>query len=99
MRHILPVGLLLFDALWIPSSSPTLAADSWRGGVAKANSTPEKLMWMAGYASRNHPAEGKSIDLWGKVLVLEDPNGERAALITLDLIGIDRPLSQSICAS
>src|SRR5687768_3413552 len=78
-------------------ASPLFAADAWRAGAAKAIITPEKPMWMAGYASRDHVAEGKSIDLMGKALVLEDPSGERAVLITLDLVGIDRPLSQSIC--
>ena len=47
-------------------------------------------MWMAGYAARDKPAEGKMTDLWAKALVLEDPAGKRAVLITLDLVGIDR---------
>jgi neutral ceramidase len=75
-----------------------LAADSWKAGAAKTVITPKEPMWMAGYASRDHVAEGKSIDLMGKALVLEDPAGKRAVLITLDLIGVDRPLSQSICS-
>jgi neutral ceramidase len=74
------------------------AAEAWRAGAAKTIITPEKPMWMAGYASRDHVAEGKSIDLMGKALVLDDAAGKRAALITLDLVGIDRPLSQSICS-
>jgi neutral ceramidase len=79
-------------------ASSVLAADNWRAGAARTIITPEKPMWMAGYASRDHVAEGKSIDLMGKALVLEDPAGKRAVLITLDLVGIDRPLSQSICS-
>lgn len=55
-------------------------------------------MWMSGYASRTAPAEGTELDLWGKALVLEDARGERAALVTLDIVGLDRDLSQSICA-
>jgi hypothetical protein len=54
-------------------------------------------MWMAGYASRDHVAEEKLTDLWAKALVLRDPQAQTVVLITLDLIGIDRPLSQSIC--
>jgi hypothetical protein len=54
-------------------------------------------MWLSGYASRNRPAEGVLTDLWAKALVLEDPAGHRGVLITLDLIGIDRKLSQAIC--
>jgi len=28
-------------------------------------------LWMAGYASRNKPAEGKETDLYGKALAIE----------------------------
>jgi hypothetical protein len=79
------------------SPGATRAADSWQAGAAKANITPKQFMWMAGYASRDHVAEEKLTDLWAKALVLRDPQGNAIALITLDLIGVDRPLSQSIC--
>ncbi len=74
-------------------ASPT----SWKAGVAKIVITPEMPMWMSGYADRNKPAEGKLHDLWAKALVLEDSKGNRGVLVTLDLVGIDRELSQSIC--
>ena len=86
----------LFGMLICLMTTPTVLAQ-WSAGVAKAVITPEKPMWMAGYASRDHPAEGKLTELWAKVLVLDDGDGERAALITLDLIGIDRALAASIC--
>ena len=85
----------LLATIFVPSVT---SAETWRAGAAKAVITPPQPMWMAGYASRDHVAEGKSIDLMAKALVLEDPAGKRAALITLDLIGIDRPLSQAICS-
>ena len=50
-------------------------------------------MWMAGYASRDHVAEGKLTDLWAKALVLQSERGQRGLLVTLDLIGIDRELA------
>ncbi len=53
-------------------------------------------MWMSGYSSRDHAAEGKLHDLWAKTLVLEDATGGRAVLVTLDLVGIDRALSLAI---
>ncbi|MBC7852299.1 MAG: neutral/alkaline non-lysosomal ceramidase N-terminal domain-containing protein [Pirellulaceae bacterium] len=90
--------LALTSLVFVLAVASTHAADTWRAGVAKTVITPERPMWMAGYASRDHVAEGKSIDLMGKALVLEDPAGAQAVLITLDLVGIDRPLSQSICA-
>ncbi len=73
------------------------AEPDWRAGAARVNITPEKLMWMAGYGSRNKPAEGKLTDLWAKALVLQDSHGHRAVLISLDLVGIGRDLSQAVC--
>jgi hypothetical protein len=55
-------------------------------------------MWMAGYAARDHGAEGKLTELWAKALAIEDSDGDRALLVTLDLCGIDRRLRQAICA-
>ncbi len=45
---------------------------------------------MAGYAARDRPSEGALHDLWAKVLVLQDPVGRKAVLVTLDVCGIDR---------
>ena len=72
------------------------APSAWKAGAAKVVITPESLMWMSGYGSRDHAAEGKLHDLWAKALVLEDLAGHRVALVTLDLVGIDRGLSLSI---
>ena len=74
------------------------AVKTWRAGVAKVRITPEKPMWMSGYANRTKPAEGTLHDLWAKALVLQDPNGQRCVLVTLDLVGIERTLSQAACA-
>ena len=41
-------------------------------------------------------AEGKLTDLWAKVLVLKPKTGDMAILITMDLVGIDQTLSDSI---
>ena len=96
-----PIRLTALTALLLAGAcllaAPAAAADTWRAGAARANITPPSLMWMAGYGSRDHIAEGKLTDLWTKALVLEDPRGRRAALVTLDLVGIDRGLSQAIC--
>lgn len=72
-------------------------AEDWRAGVAKTKITPDEFMLMAGYGSRTKPADGKLTDLWAKALVIEDANGKRGVVITLDLVGIDRKLSAKIC--
>src|SRR5262245_18167430 len=88
---------LALVVILLPLCESTPAADSWKAGVAKAKITPETYMWMAGYAGRTKPAEAKSTELWAKALALEDASGTRAVVITLDLVGIDRNVSTSIC--
>lgn len=73
------------------------SADDWLAGSARANITPERPIQMAGYGSRNLPADGKLTDLWAKALVLEDGSGHRGMLITLDLVGIHRDTATRIC--
>ncbi|MGL4555474.1 MAG: neutral/alkaline non-lysosomal ceramidase N-terminal domain-containing protein [Gemmataceae bacterium] len=77
-----------------------LAADDkpWKAGVAVRVITPPATMWMAGYASRKSPAEGKEHDLYAKALAVEDPSGRRAVLVTTDLIGIPRSLAVRVRA-
>jgi neutral ceramidase len=75
-----------------------LGTPSWKAGAAKATITPAQPLWLSGYAARTKPAEGKLTDLWAKALVLEDPQGRRGVLVTLDLVGIPRDLSAAICA-
>jgi hypothetical protein len=75
----------------------TAAAEGWKAGVGRAVITPEQPMWMSGYAARTKPAAGKLHDLWAKALVLEDGQGRRGIVVTLDLCGIDRQLSTEVC--
>src|SRR5437667_8513711 len=94
MRRCLALALCLFlfhGSFPARAFEPTAA--SWKAGVAKVVITPERLMWMSGYGARNKPAEGKLHDLWAKALVLEDPDGRRGVLVTMDLVGIPRDLS------
>ena len=67
-------------------SQPELTK-GWKVGIARGIITPEEPIWLAGYASRNHPSEGTLVDLWVKVLAIEDAKGKKAVLITSDLLG------------
>ncbi|MCB1090510.1 MAG: neutral/alkaline non-lysosomal ceramidase N-terminal domain-containing protein [Verrucomicrobiae bacterium] len=75
-----------------PASPPKPLAPqvpvAWKAGFASANVTPEKNLWMAGYAARKQPSEGKVQDLFAKALALEDETGGRFVFVTLDLIGV-----------
>lgn len=76
---------------------PLHAAD-WQVGVARIDITPAKNIWLAGYASRKKPAEGTTHPLWAKALVFKDEQGNRAAIVTTDLIGLTRELSDAVGA-
>ena len=91
MTRVLPLLVLV---AW---ASPALGAD-FKAGVARKVITPPQPMWMSGYASRNKPAEGTEHDLWAKALVLEDAAGKRLVLVTADLVGFPRSLSDEVAA-
>ena len=69
----------------------------WKAGVAKVDISPKLPIWLSGYGSRNKPANSIHDNLWAKALVIQDVNGRRAALITMDLVGIPREISQTVC--
>ncbi|MBX3412069.1 MAG: neutral/alkaline non-lysosomal ceramidase N-terminal domain-containing protein [Pirellulales bacterium] len=90
------VRSLLLALVGVSLVAASARAENWKAGVARRSITPEQFMWMSGYASRDKPADGKLTDLWAKCLVLEDPAGRRVALVTLDLVGIDREISNNV---
>jgi hypothetical protein len=51
---------------------------------------------VAGYANRTKPSEGVVQELHAKALVLQDPSGERAILVTSDLLGFPAVVSRTI---
>ncbi len=97
-RHFVQLGALAGAAL---TARQVLSANGggsqvMRVGVAKTVITPEQSLWMAGYASRDKPSEGKDHDLFAKALALEDAQGNRAVLVTTDLVGLPKELSDRI---
>lgn len=92
MRHLMATLVVL------TLSGTARAADEadWKAGVATVRVTPDKPIWMAGYASRKKPSEGVLSELHAKALAIEDAAGTRAVIVTTDLIGIPRPLRQQV---
>jgi hypothetical protein len=80
-------------------ASASVQAEAWKAGAAKIKITPDEYMAMSGYGGRDQPAEEKLTDLWAKAVVIEDSSGQKGVIITLDLVGIDRSLSQAMCAA
>ena len=77
---------------------PAASADSWRAGTGREKITPPAGLWMTGYAARDRPAEGTAQDLWVKALAFSDPAGNRGVLLTLDLCGVHRELTDFVAA-
>jgi neutral ceramidase len=100
-RAMATLALAVLAAFLAGMAVPPLRADedpagSWKAGVASATITPRQPMWMAGYAARNKPSEGTAQDLFAKALALEDEEGNRAVIVTMDLIGVLTTLRENV---
>lgn len=84
--------LLLFVA------TTSFAADSWRAGVAQAVITPTEPIWMAGYGDRVHPSNGVLRDLYVKALALDSGDAKASVIVTADLLGFPKEISDAIAA-
>ena len=84
------LGLTCLTTSYVPCAGANPQQEQWKAGVASAVITPEQPMWMAGYAARTKPSEGKVHDLRAKALALQDAQGSRLIIVTVDLLGIPR---------
>jgi len=98
-----PGSFIIFSALLICFLNYSLAAadnpansNGWKAGISREIITPKGPIWLAGYASRTHPSDGILADLWVKVLAVEDAKGKKAILITSDLLGFPKKMSDRI---
>ena len=76
----------------------SLAAADFKAGVARLKITPTGPIWMSGYAVRTKPSEGVVHDLWAKALAIEDNKKGRVVIVTTDLIGLPRVVSDVVAA-
>lgn len=88
--------LVFFTCFYTPLAAQQAKGKGWKAGAARMNITPSKNMWMAGFAVRTRPSEGKMHELWAKALVMEDAEGKRVLLITSDLLGFPKAISDRI---
>jgi neutral ceramidase len=75
---------------------PSLRAADFKAGVARTRITPPLPIYLNGYAARTNPAAAVKTDLWAKALAVEDPQGARAVIVTTDLIGLPREVSEAV---
>ena len=96
MPRLIIILLLCLTVLHFPDNI-VQADEVWQAGTARTVITPPTPMWMSGYASRTKPAEGKIHDLYAKALAISDPAGHKTLIVSLDVVGIDRVTSKTIC--
>ena len=100
MKQIRLLSIVGFWGIMILYSTPASAQhtnyNGWKAGIASVVITPDQPMWMAGYGDRDRPSEGKIMDIWAKALALQDADGRQAVLITADLVGVPKRLSDRV---
>lgn len=64
------IGLFACLGFVLLTAGPARSEDTWRAGAAAVKITPERPMWLSGYADRNKPATGTLSDLHAKALVI-----------------------------
>jgi hypothetical protein len=69
----------------------------WKVGVAATRITPTEPVRLAGYASRTEPSQGVALDLFAKALAIQDANGNKAVIVTTDLIGLRQSIVEPLC--
>ena len=79
-----------------PKSLAPHVPANWKVGAATLKVTPQKMLWMAGYAARKKPAEGKVQELFAKALALQDEQGNKLVFVTLDLIGVPQLMRRAV---
>ncbi len=79
-------------------AAPAFAQGTLEAGVGAVVITPEKPIWLAGYAARTAPSDGKLHDLFAKALALKDETGARTVILTMDLLGIPAAMVQELAA-
>jgi neutral ceramidase len=77
---------------------PLMAADAWKAGVAQAVITPQEPIWMAGYGDRVHPSTGVLRNLYVKALALDSGDGKPSVIVTADLLGFPKEISDAVAA-
>ena len=71
----------------------------WLAGVASVDITPDRSLWMAGFARRKRPSQGVALPLHAKALALKGAGGRTAVLLTMDLLGITAEMSARVASA
>ncbi len=91
LTPLVPCALLLLAGC--AQAPPPFSA-----GVARVKITPPMPFQLSGYSNRTNLATEVRTDLWAKALALRAADGSRAVIVTTDLIGLPREISEDVAA-
>lgn len=92
MNPVFPILVFAF-AFVLQTSAQT---PEWKAAAAKTIITPTEPMYLAGFANREVPADGTAMELHAKALALQDAQGERFVMVTLDLVEVTVQLRDAV---
>ena len=95
-RRIAAIAALAMGVLRVGPVEATAAEPGLRAGVATVDITPDKPIWLAGYAARRKPSTGVALKLYCKALAIDDGDGGRVVLVTADILGYTRAVVEPV---
>jgi neutral ceramidase len=69
---------------------------NYKAGAASVCITPDEPLWLAGYAVRKAPANGKISELYASALVLEDGTGQQFVIASLEIVSVNSKIAEKI---
>lgn len=94
------VRIKLFGMSVVSAALCVLTATAgMKAGVGRVAITPDtQPVWLVGYAARTVPSTGMIHHVWAKALLLEAGDGNRAVVITADVLGLTREITATVAA-
>ena len=86
-------------AMTVTPQRLTRTGQGWRAGVATIEITPDRSLWMAGFAARTEASQGVALPLHAKALALKCGNQATAVLVTADLLGVTARMTDRVAAA
>jgi neutral ceramidase len=99
MRRREFLGLVPGSVLAFRSCGLDGASAAWKAGVSAVDITPARSLWMAGFAARKEAAQGVALPLRAKALAVQSGSGRPAVLLTSDLLGVTRRITDRVAAA
>src|SRR4051794_3855803 len=95
MRRFAGLSLVIALAACAPTATAAKEGSGYRAGTAKVTITPKEPGYLLAY-DRHQKAEGVESELRVRALALEDAQGQRAVLVSADILGFPPSLARSI---